>query len=396
MIDINIKKHKILDFYYLIIIGLYVISMFIPGIRIGVIASVLISLFIFKYFRLNSYYFKNLIDILVFAYILYNLISFIWFLFSGVPVSVFIREYSNSILPIFFYYFAKTVNKQNNNFYHYTLKAIAICFVLGFILFIKQPYFYRYFLSNIDAVGTNILSTSQFYRSLIGVTATGSLGVIGTLISLSEIIESKGRKGKITLIICVIAVLLTFRRSALFVLLISLIGFHYLSYFKYNLLRKRYLLIEILIILLIALLISNDNEYKDLFFELYNRLLMLSDAVGERSGNWLKGLKYGNLIIGSGLGVFGHKVVQYSNRYIPDGNYIRMLAEIGIIGALIFISIVVGSILKGLKNLKENYLEIGIIIILSLQAIGSDIFSFQLIAPIFWFSIGRCQIKIIE
>lgn len=379
--------YKTLDFYYFIIIGILSLGIFIPGIRIGVIASLIILFFIYKYYR-SAFIFVNYIDVLVLIYIIYNTISFFWFLFSGLPVSVFIREYSNSILPMVFYYFAKLDDKKNKNFYQITLKAILLCFVIGFILFLKQPYYYRQYLSLLDGIGgTDIILTSSAFRSLVGLTMTGSLGVVGVLISFTNIIESNGRKGKIALMVCIIAVALTFRRSALFVALAVFFVFHYYGYFKYGLLKKKYLVLEFIIVFLIVGYM-NDN-FSDLLSMLSERLMMLSEAINERSGSWSEGLTFGNLIIGSGLGVFGHKAVEFSDKYIPDGNYVRMIAELGVIGTSIFLSIIIGSLVKGLKKLRGNILEVGIILGLCIQAVGSDIFSYQLIVPILWYSVGR-------
>jgi uncharacterized protein with PQ loop repeat len=378
--------YKSIDFYYFIIIGIQSLGMFVPDVRIGVVASIIIVFYMIKYLP-KTILFKNYVDVLVMFFIFYNTFSFFWFLFSGLPISVFIREFSNSILPMFFYFFAKIEYKNNNNFFNVTLYAIVTCFVIGIILFFQQPFYYRSYLDSLDGVGTNIISTSDAFRSLVGLTMTGSLGFVGVVISFNKIIESKGNKGKIALLICIIGVALTFRRSALFVGILAILIFHYLGYFKYNTLRKRYFFIELIILFVISgYLLSN---FGDLLTMLGERLMMLSDAVGERSGSWIDGLQYGNLVIGSGLGVFGHKAVEFSDKYIPDGNYVRMLAELGFVGIIVFISIIIGTLFKGFKKLRLHLTEMGIILGLCLQAIGSDIFSFQLIVPILWYSVGR-------
>ena len=99
-----------------------------------------------------------------------------------------------------------------------------------------------------------------------------------------------------------------------------------------------------------------------------------------------------NLLTGDGLGRYSHKAVEYSDKFISDGNYFRMIAEIGILGFLIFTLIIITSLFKGYRNFKEKYIELGIIVIICMQAVGSNVFAFQLIAPIFWYSIGRCSI----
>ncbi|HOO27001.1 MAG TPA: hypothetical protein PLU43_00940, partial [Lachnospiraceae bacterium] len=50
--------------------------------------------------------------------------------------------------------------------------------------------------------------------------------------------------------------------------------------------------------------------------------------------------------------------------------------------------------IKSTGRLKDCYVELGIISVALLQSIGSNILSFQLAAPIFWFAVGRCAFLI--
>lgn len=389
------SKYNIFDLYYFFITGIIIIKLFVPEIRLGVTASFIICLYIFQYYRKYTLLFKNSINSLVLLYILYNTITLLWYSISGLPLSVFIREWSNSILPVFFFHFAYASHKERANFYKTTLYALAFSFALGFVFFLWQPYFYRFFLSTIDGVGTNIISTSTFYRSLFGLTATGSLGVIGFILSSREILSSDGTRGKTLAIFFILATILTLRRSALVVLAFSYIAIHYIGYIKYNFLKKRYLLLEIMTVFLVITALTSYLS-SDYFSDIIERASSISQAIEERSSSWVDGLKHGNLIIGTGLGAFGHKSVGYNVNAIPDGNYFKMLAEVGVIGTLLFLSIIISSLIKGIKNLRSNYIEIFIIITFCLQAIGSNVFSFQILAPIFWYSVGRLAIKKIK
>ena len=91
------------------------------------------------------------------------------------------------------------------------------------------------------------------------------------------------------------------------------------------------------------------------------------------------------------MGRYGHKAVEYSDIYIPDGNYFRMIAEIGIIGVLLFFIIILKALYNGFSNIKTHYIQLAIVIMVCMMSVGSDMFSFQLIAPIFWYSIGACN-----
>jgi hypothetical protein len=46
---------------------------------------------------------------------------------------------------------------------------------------------------------------------------------------------------------------------------------------------------------------------------------------------------------------------------IPDGNYFKMIGEIGILGTFLFFAILISSFWRGFKDLKNKYLDLGII-----------------------------------
>jgi len=384
------KKKYFYDFYYLIVILVYFSAIYIPQIRLGVFMSIVMLYLLYYLVKNNLFSIRTHLDIIVIFYIIYNTISILWFLWSGLPIDVFIMEYSNSILPIICFYFIGRIYRKDTDFFKITLYALVVCFIIGFYFQLTLPENYREFMAKMDDSGeTDPVSFFSGFRSLLGLTATGSLGSIGVLISLAIVSTSKVKKGKFVLLICFFALVLTFRRSALYVAVFAFLWINYLFLFKFKIARWKLFIFEILAIFLFVLLIN--SLYPDFLKSVSTRFGALSSAVDERKSNWFEGLtKASNLIIGDGLGKFGHKAAQYTDNILPDGNYFRIIAELGIFGLLIFIAIIFVALKKGLTQLADNYIEIGIVIMLCLQAIGSDIFSFQLIAPIFWYSIGRC------
>ncbi|MFV8352511.1 hypothetical protein [Flavobacterium sp. XS2P14] len=383
----NNSSYKTHEYFYIIVVVVILFQLFVPQIRLGVITSVIILILMYKNIKRHSLLYNSTINKLVLFYILYNSISILWFLFKGFPVSVFIAEWTNSILPVFFFYFSYPYKKERDNFYRLTLFALIFSFIIGFILWVMELPLYRVFMDVTEGPGTDLL----FFQSLFGLTATGALGFVAFLISFQIIFKSKGKKGKIALLIALVATILTFRRSALFVLLMSVLMMHFIGYFRYNFVKKRYFLLEFTFFYGVVLLISAN--YDDFFINLYERVSMLSEAFDERKGNNSVAFGQDNFLIGGGLGAFGHKAVPYSKVIIADGNYFKMYAELGSIGVFVFLSIVVSSIFKGLQDLKNKYLELGIVIGLSLMAIGSNIFEYQIIAPVFWYSVGKIFAK---
>jgi hypothetical protein len=390
MIDVFkfLKKNKIYEFYNLIILFIILIQLFfIPSIRLGVITSIVILYVLFNTINKHDILRNTFINKLVLAYLFYNTISLFWFVFSGIPVSVFFAEWSNSILPIFFFYVANKKNKFDFGFYNITLFAIIISFILGFYLWMTLPPLYRLFMDTTEGPGTDMF----FFQSLYGLTATGAMSVIGFLISARLVLSSKGRKGKIVMLICIIAAILTFRRSSMLVLFMSLIGIHYIGYIKYNFLKKRHFLLETLFIFLIIYYFTKD--YGEFFENIIERSSMISEAFSERSGTWNYAFQDLTFIFGKGLGSTGHKAIGYTKTLIADGNYFKMIAEIGIFGVLVFFAIIITTLTNGLKDLKSKYLELGIVLSMCLIGIGSNIFVYQSIVPIFWYSVGRISYR---
>ena len=380
----SIKKNRIYEYYSLIILFIILIQLFfIPSIRLGVVTAVIILLVFYNTVNKHDLLRNSHINKLVLAYLLYNTFSILLYAFSGIPLSVFFAEWSNSILPIFFFYLPSKEKIDSFRFYNITLIVLIISFITGFYLWISDSEYYKFFMDTTEGPGTGL----DFFQSLYGLTATGTLGVIGFLISSSLVLRSNGKKGKIAMIICFVATILTFRRGAMFSLFIATIILHYIAYLKFNFLKKRYFIIEILFIYFIYKYFLSD--YAILLENLVERSSEISQAVGERSFTWTYAFQDLTFIFGKGLGSVGHKAIGFSKILIADGNYFKMVGEIGIVGTFLFFAILISSFWTGFKDFKNKYLDLGIIFCICLIAIGSNIFTFQSIAPIFWYAIGR-------
>jgi len=377
-------SYKLLDFFYPLFVGLIIMQLFLfPGIRLGVATSVLILILLFKYLNRRILLQNTTVNRFVLLYISYNTASIVWFLFTGMPVSVFLAEWSNSILPIFFYYLAYVEIHKSNRFYFLTLGALLLSFVIGFSLWITESQLYRVFMDTTEGAGTDLI----FFQSLFGLTATGVFGYIGFIISSHRIFTSNGRNGKIAMVVSMLATILTLRRSSLFILAMSVIIMHFVGYLRYGFIKKRYFIVECIFIYIIYFFVS--KYYGDFLVDLIQRGTMFTEAFDERSGTWNYAFDYGNIIFGKGLGSFGHKAIGYSSVLIPDGNYFKILAEIGTIGLFLLILIMLFSMALGFRDFRNKYLDFSIVFGLSIIAVGSNVFSYQSLTPIFWYSIGR-------
>lgn len=373
-------------FLFVVIFQLF----FKPDIRLGLITSLLIFLVAILCISKKQILINTLTNKLVIVYLIYNSISLLWFIFDSIPVSVFWAEWSNSILPIIFFYFPSFKNRNDNKFYKVTLFVLIISFIIAFFLWISDSQLYRNFMDVTEGPGTDMF----FFQSLYGLTATGALGVIGFLIASHIFLQSHGKHGKISMLICIASTILTFRRSALAVLFFSLIIIIYIGFIKYRFIKRRFFIFVFIFIIFIYKYLANN--YTDFLENLIERTQMISEAFDERSNTWGYAFDKANVLIGGGLGAFGHKAIGYNNNLIPDGNYFKLFAELGVIGFSFFLLIIGQSLKNGLQNFRENYLETIIVIALCIMSIGSNIFTYQSIAPIFWYSIGRLSLSEIK
>lgn len=369
-------------YFYLILLAVIVSQLFLfPEIKLGVVTSMIILIIMLCDMRGKDFFRNSLINYLLLIYILYNTISVALYAVNEMPLTVFVAEWSNSILPVFFFYFAKG-EKLRFEFYRITLNAILVSFVMGFFLWVVESEMYRAFMDVTEGVGTDLL----YFQSLFGLTATAVFGVIGYLISSSLFFETKEKRWLVSIIICSIAVVLTFRRSAALVLLLSIIFTHYICYFKYKFIGKINLIVEVVFIGAVFLTLQYDySEPLGMFFE---RAYDVSEAINSRSDTWEYAYNLNGMTVGAGLGAFGHKALGYSSTLITDGNYHKLMAEIGLIGFAIFMLIIISTLLRCLLNLRHRYLEFGIVSAFSIIAIGSNVLTFQALAPLFWYAIG--------
>ena len=360
-----------------------------PFIRVGLSMSLIMILGIFILFKKKKFSITTKLDLLVSGFIVYNLFSFIFFSFSGLPLSVYYTEFSNSILPIIpFYFFGKLNDKKS--FYNITLYSLIACFIVGFYLQLTVPGDYMFFMSKIDGIGTNPLSYQLNYRSFLGLTATGSLSALGVLLSLGLLQKSNFKSGKIALLICFIASILSFRRASLYTSLFALLWMNFLFLFILRGSKIKFFVLEFFFLFIFFFWLLDTNP--DFFASVYETFNSFFEALSSRKSSGFEGISdIQGVVFGDGLGRYGHKAVAYSDIHIPDGNYLRMFAELGIMGFSIFMLIIFMALFRGLIDIKNNYIALGVIIMVCMQAVGSDMFSFQLVAPIFWYSIGRCN-----
>jgi len=375
--------------YYWIVFFVYLASFFIPSLRAGVICSVLMLLFLIV-LRFKG---SNRIGVreLFFLYVLYNILSVSGYLYNGIPISAYVKDFSNQFLPMIFFCIPSSKSFAKEKYYNLLLSSITFCIIVGLYFYISKPTYYFDFLAR-----TYMTYVKEYYllhprfNSFVGSTLMGTFCLTAMIISLNRILFDQSNLIKYTIlyVISFVAAFITMQRSAMviaiFILFISSLFSLYSSKKSRNYLYLTYILFG-------AMLAFGISRLDASILSTINRRLdaIDSDLITSRSDQWFDTIRNSpNIIFGSGLGSVGHKAIGFAKYVITDGSLFKIIAEFGIVGFLLFALIVFICIEKALKHTFFYFREISIIFIFLLQSIGSNTLSFQLLLPIFWLSLG--------
>lgn len=391
----KIKKDKaqLYIYYYLIVMLGYILTLVSKAVRPGIIASVLLVLvYVQSALKIKNFDFIksfNTIDILAAAFFVYSLLSGIWCTAYGMPIGVWAGEFSTGMLTMIFYAVGRTISDENRSrFYLWFAAAVYLVGFVGLILYIWGPQFYLDYLFDLNLISKADVPTMRVRMlSVIGSILMGYTSVAGMLASAHILLNSNAKKGKILFFLGMLFAFLSNQRSAMVVALLVLLYVNYLLFFVFKILQKKYFLMEIAGI--VGAFTAICIIYFKAIMKVYYRLVSLPDAVGERSEQWVGAVNnMYNLWLGNGLGANGHRANGITEHLVADGGLAKLFVELGIIGMSIFLFMMLLCFKYGLKNLRLNAAEIGIVAVTLLQSIGSNILEFQLATPIFWFAVG--------
>ncbi len=389
----NLKNTNLYNFYYLAVMLAYTLTLATDQMHPGVFASVLMFAVALELLLKKKIKIAGTPDYLIIAYLGYNLLSVIWLVKNGLPVSIYIEEFSNSILPIVFYMAGKTVADGTEKFYRWFLTAVLYVCVIGLVLYIWAPQFYLDYLLDVYISKADAATMRIRMSSVIGSTCLGALAACGMLASAYYIMRENKRQrgvGIFLLFVNFLFVMMSNQRAAMVVAFLIILYMNWLIFFTFRAFKKKYLWVEFGAVLagIAGICIINI----EVLLKIFRRLVSLPGAIGQRSEQWVVAMNtLYNTWLGNGLGANGHKAIEYEGAHvIADGGLVKLFCEEGVIGFSIFLFLLFLVCKAAAKNMREYYVEIGMIAITLLSSIGSNIIAFQLTTPIFWFAVGRC------
>lgn len=387
----NIKKLNLSEYYYLLVMIAYTLTLATDKMRPGVFATFLLLCIAIELLLKKRISINTTTDYLVIAYFVYNILSIIWLIDSGLPAAIHLEEFVCSVLPIVFYMVGKTATERTPDFYRLFVIAVVFVCVIGLILYIAAPQFYLEYLFKWQYISDTKVSTMRIrMMSVIGCTVLGYLAVCGMLASAYFIRDEKKRITSILFFFFnLFFAFMSNQRSAMVVAIMVFVYMNYLIFFVFKMIKKKYFFMELgaMLLAFVALCVV----YMDAVMKIYYRLVSLPGAIGQRSEQWVVAMNtLHSTWLGNGLGANGHKAIGYEGtNVIADGGLVKIFCEEGVIGFSVLLFILILVYKKGMKELEQYYVEIGILSIALLQSIGSNILAFQLATPIFWFAVGR-------
>lgn len=372
---------------------IYFLYVFISSIRTGITMTFFLMLGVFGICFLGYLTIENTEDKVFSLYVLYNLLSGIWCVLFGIPVSVFIGEISTTLLPMMLYYAGRNFDEEYAaKYYHGFIMAALLMGGIGAVFYIWAPQFYidfsyvNEFISKADAPTMRVRM-----NSIIGSGPMGAFVAYSTCAS-AYFLRRREKKERITgLVYIILSILFSFmanQRSAMFCVIMMLVFLNIVDFTADKNKPLKYLFAEAGGIL--ALLLGIFIFARGVFDKFLIRLASIPAGFGERSESWVAAVNnMVNFWIGDGLGSHGHRAADYQEYIVADGGLVKLYAEMGLIGTAMIIFVAALVYIKSVKRISLVVPEIAIITSAILMSIGSNVLEMELCAPIAYFALGR-------
>lgn len=322
-----------------------------------------------------------------------------------IPISIFILH-SASFTSVFFgifmflfpmtgYFFSRLINI--NIFSQSVIFVGLIHATLGILM-----YGFIQFPTSIQGLIELIKDGTMAFRmsSVSGSLGLGALMLVSLAFTLTMLLKNKNKMNMIVTLVLLFSLIMTMQRSAwLGASLYLFLVFIYIHLHTQTVLSKKNIYLFIFVLFGAGAIVL---QYIDLntFEFIISRISSIGgeglNPVDERSSMWIAGIEnFMQVPSGIGLGTSGQasRVGEFISSYhgIPDGDYFRILSELGI-GALFFYFYLFTFIVIWFFNLRnmsiEKFSVYLVVIGLSVNMIGSNTTEFHFVNFLYWMSLG--------
>lgn len=335
-------------------------------------------------------------------YLLYSLGSLVFYIFNGYPVSLYFQNIAFLLTTMPFVYIGLDSSLDNSRFYKITLWAITGMFVVGLFLYFFPPSWYqaawtrrmesKWYLEGMNYTYDQIAENMRFSSFMMTSYATQYFGIFALPFAITFMVRSSTKKEKLlyvlTLLIIIFCVTISLQRAA--ILGCTLVLFTYFFYDSFHLKKGSSMFIVSIIVVSFLVVLYGNSDLGIRVFERFQEI-NVDDVFNESriSQNENAFAAIQNIILGSGVGTGGAGARRLGFPAVSDSNYMLILFELGIVGSLVFIIMIVKTLGRVAKNFRYLFAEGSIVVCYLIAMIGSNALSFSLFSPLFWFALGR-------
>lgn len=383
------NKENFISLSFFVFNVLSLLFLFFDFLKPGIFASIYLVVLIILDIPYIKIMFKG-INSLFTIFILINIFSGFYYLLTGLgDASLFFYGFNYNIMPMVMFYIGSiSAKKENRCIIRNLIISNFLIVSIGIILYYFEPNFYKEgYVSKLAASG---VLTGTYYRfpSYLSSMAVGNL----TVVSIPLLFMMRENFSKkiffVFLGFFIIGSILTMQRSSFIMLIFVLIvSVKSLMNKKSNFKKYIKIILSTFVVSLFLFFIYKNvlNDTQRFIFE--SRVSNLGSAISERSNQWETAIDIvSEYPLGTGVGSVGHKAASAGvQEIVSDGNYFRILAEVGIQGLSVFLIL---NCLVMFRIAKRNrYLLIALIVYL-FQAIGTNVFDIYYTSFIYWFILG--------
>jgi hypothetical protein len=401
---------------YLIYKNIWILSSFVNLVRDLIIIGSLLIIVIKQNGRFRKSSLNSLVEIGILLLLVNYFFGFVISLMSGY-ITLGIKGIHLNVIPILLVYIILSSNRINidsvQKFISLFINIALVISIIGIYFYIIRPeIFGRLFLIISQQDESNfyqVLNYSRMVSTFLSPNVFGSYMAISIIVVANNMINYKERqstlKNTISIILFSTCLILSFSRGAWLFALIGVLVVLSTNILNISSKKIRYILFFISSSTMAVIIISIFDP--ELFQHITARVLSVFDSSNTSSygriSNWID--VFDNLstnIFGLGLGVTGINLSYYPELaqklgvQVVDGYYIKLLAETGVIGALLFslfIIFTLTSLVQFIKyaNYKEKYvyiLSLAVFVGFLFQSLGSNTFDYVNISPFLWIFIG--------
>ena len=356
---------------------------------------------LFLMYNFNKIKFSNLLDIFVVLYI-------VWIVINSICIDyphhwhLWYNSIMTNMLPLLFYFTAKTVNVEIEDILKKFTVPIVISMIFGLVFYYTEPSWYTAIkMAQVNSVAANgeisdelmieIFRFSSFWATpyVIGYAAMYYADYNLEKIFSDNTHKKHIKKNFFLFLLSAVAILLTQFRASIYALIVTII---YLALLAKNKIKISYILIIVVFGIFTIAYLFNENT--DIGMSFRERMVkgVDSEHLEERFEYTGRDADLTTLE-GLGYGRFGPRANEYGMFSVQDSEYQKVQAELGHIGFALFIGIIATSLLISFRK-KHLQLEFIIILFFAIAFVGSSCISASTTFPfIFWYVLGRISIK---